>query len=159
MVLPDLLFKYKALNSKEDLIRIIDILKNHRLYMPTRKQLNDPFECASVSPDVGGVMGASIMYAADEEPSYLESGRDEYRILAMSEECFSPQMWAYYCSDYSGICMGFSPSKSFSSAMPIRYINEQYVYSNEDVYGYDLILEAVEKGLLIKQKEWSHEKE
>lgn len=77
MLLPDLLFKYKALNTKEDLIRTIDIIKNHRLYMPYRKQLNDPFESVAVSPTGEAVMGASIMYAADEEPTYLENGRDE----------------------------------------------------------------------------------
>ena len=102
-------------------MRTIDIIKNHRLYMPYRKQLNDPFESVAVSPTGEAVMGASIMYAADEEPTYLENGRDEYRILALSEECFSPQMWAYYCSDYSGICIGFIPNRSFLCAKPIRY--------------------------------------
>ena len=159
MVLPDLLFKYKALNTKEDLIRIIDILKNNRLYLPTRKQLNDPFECVSVSPAAEGVMGSGIMYAADEEPAFWENGRDEYKILAMSEECFSPQMWAYYCSDYSGICLGFLSNNSFSTARPVRYTDEQYTYTNGDLYGPDLVLKSVEKGLLIKQQEWSHEKE
>lgn len=159
MLLPDLLFKYKALNTKEDLIRTIDIIKNHRLYMPYRKQLNDPFESVAVSPTGEAVMGASIMYAADEEPTYLENGRDEYRILALSEECFSPQMWAYYCSDYSGICMGFIPNRSFLCAKPIIYTNKQYSYNEEDVFGYDLVLGAVEKSLFIKQREWSHEKE
>ncbi len=38
MLLPDLLFKYKALNTKEDLIRTIDIIKNHRLYNVVYKE-------------------------------------------------------------------------------------------------------------------------
>ena len=158
MLLPDMFFKYKALNTKEDLIRTIDIITNGRLYMPYRKQVNDPFECTSVSPAIYGVMGSSLMYAADMEPSFLQNRRDGYRLLSLSEECFSPQMWAYYCSDYTGLCMGFVSSESFSAAKPVIYTNTHY--TNTDHSGSkDIVTESVEEALFIKQSEWRHEKE
>lgn len=158
MLLPNMFFKYKALNTKEDLIRTIDIINNNRLYMPCRKQVNDPFECTSVTPKVEGVMGMGTMYAADLEPNFLEDGRDRFRLLSFSEECFSPQMWAYYCSDYTGLCFGFVASESFAKAKAVKYTNTHYLYSDKSM-GPSMVRESVREALFIKQDEWRHEKE
>ena len=32
--IPDFIFKYKGINTKEDLVRLIDIINNQRIYMP-----------------------------------------------------------------------------------------------------------------------------
>lgn len=35
---PQIFYKYKGIHTKEDLVRVVDIIKNHRIFMPTYDQ-------------------------------------------------------------------------------------------------------------------------
>ena len=104
---PKLFFKFKSLASGNSLSRLDDILTNNRLFFPDRRQLNDPFEGLVCKLNASGYAGASIAAAIDSEGAALGPKRDEFRILALSSNCFSPLMWAHYGDECKGICLCF----------------------------------------------------
>lgn len=123
-MIPNLVFKYKSINSTEDLLRIIDIFKNRRLFFPNRTQLNDPLEGQSVDTCLG--YAGSWRYSTyDEEDPYVAAELNQYRILSLSEDGFSPQLWAHYGGTYSGICLCFKTDGVFSKMKPVQYITGQ----------------------------------
>lgn len=133
--IPEIVFKYKSINSPEDLVRICDILKNNRMYMPKLKELNDPLE-SCVTKWLGNI---------DERAKKLES----YRVLSLSAEPLLSTMWAYYANNYSGVCFGFKTKNKFSNIEKVNYFDKQ---------------EAVEwefcsNCLYKKGKAWKHEAE
>ena len=63
---PSIIFKYRPLNSLEDIRRFFQIINNKQLYFPTVEQLNDPFE-GILCPRAFGVAGQSLRFYADED--------------------------------------------------------------------------------------------
>ena len=152
--MPELLFKYRPLVTKEDVIRIYDVFHNNRLYYPKISQLNDPLEGTGASIHLG-YAGSTFSYITDTDLTPVQSEKELYRILSFSSDCFSPQMWAYYCANYNGICLGFSGSKSFASVQPVIY-NDQ----KEEIGIIEPnIPAAVLSALLKKQSGWIVENE
>ena len=64
---PTYLYKYKAISSITDLSRVLAIIRDSSIYMPTYDQLNDPLEGAGYNISMPGWAGASILEAADME--------------------------------------------------------------------------------------------
>lgn len=154
---PKLIFKYRALSNQEDINRFQDIIKNHRLYLPTVYQLNDPFEGKiDISP---GIMGDFIRRAMDIDLYPTRIVKHNTRVLALSEDCFSPLLWAYYCNDYHGACLCYKTDKSFSTINPVKYSESIEVGNGEIVNGYKRVLELIKDSLFIKQKDWEYERE
>ena len=50
---PTYFFKYKAVNTLQEISRVNDIIEKNRIYMPTVDQLNDPFEGSTMKGPVG----------------------------------------------------------------------------------------------------------
>ena len=154
LVVPELLFKYKPLITKEDVVRIYDVFHNSRLYFPKISQLNDPLEATGVSMHLA-YAGSSFSLLEDRDYIPVQSEKELYRILSFSSDCFSPQMWAYYCANYNGVCLGFSSSNSLSSVQPVNYSDRQ-----EEISEIDPKLSTVlSSALLKKQSGWIAEKE
>ena len=153
MEIPKLVFKYKSVHTKDDLLFTLDILKKHRLYFPNRTVLNDPLEGKGIgiSPGYAGCWRYAVY---DDEDPVVDSLMNQYRILSLSEDGFSPQLWAHYGRVYSGICFGFRTSASFSSIRPVQYIAEQQgitIHCSETAQ-YD-------DHFLFKHIGWAYEKE
>ena len=129
---PKLLFKFRALTTKTDLIRLVDILENNRLFFPTRKNINDPFELGRTTIQYGGYMGAWQYLQYQREEPMVSEKRERYHFLSLSEDCFSPQLWAYYADTYTGVCLCYSTEKSFRMAKPVVYSSEQRALSEYD---------------------------
>lgn len=154
---PNLIFKYRALSSREDIDRFYDILKYSRLYLPTIPQVNDPFEGKI---DISaGVAGDSIRRAMDIDFFVVRECKEHTRLLALSEDCFSPQLWAYYCNNYCGVCLCYYTGKTFSRIQPVSYpeiIEDDgpvTPVSRKQIY--DLV-----KGCMFRKQEgWRYEKE
>ena len=149
--LPKYFFKYLSLGSKENLIRVCDIFFENHIYLPNKMQLNDPFEGQSdyLSAGYGGFAGVSIYAAADMNHPVIEEEQKKYKILSLSSDGFSPQLWAYYAGNYEGLCICFKSEKSFSIAKKINYVKERTNYS------FDNMIECFyEKG-----EGWKYEKE
>ena len=157
------LFKFRPVETVEQLIRVIDSINKNRMFFPNYKNLNDPLESSGVLINLSGYAGKSIIEAADDEDSIVHNIRNEYRILALTENCFSPIMWAHYANGYKGVCIGYWKSDTFSSAQKIEYIEKQQCAKNADKNGCvddndDLEL-AVCDSFFYKHSAWSYEKE
>lgn len=154
MEFPKLIFKYKSLSGVKSRDYTLDILKNHRLFLPKRCDLNDPME-GCYTPVFCGIAGASIYESTDEESYFLKEERDKYKILSFSATCFSPQMWAYYTDSYTGICVGFKNTKSFKNLTKVKYTNKRRIPINNPI-DLDSIVRADYR---LKHIDWSHERE
>lgn len=157
-----LLFKYKPINSKDQLDRIIDSINNNRLFFPDYKKLNDPLESSGYVIELAGYAGKGAISAVDGEDRFVAERRQQYKILSLTENCFSPSMWAHYTSEYNGICIGYWKKKSFSSARKLTYINEAVQAKTADHLGLvdlDNLDQEVYESFFYKLSDWSYEKE
>lgn len=155
---PELIFKYKALSSKSDILHFLDIINHHRLFFPTVYQLNDPFEgyLSTIHPSVAG---CSIHLSADEEHPIIISLKEEYHILALTDDCFSPQMWALYCQDYSGVCLCYKTSKTFHNVKTLEYKSQAAEIRPFNTENEKELRRLIKKRLLEKQIGWAYEHE
>lgn len=153
-----MLFKYKPMSNDIDLIRIFDIINNKRMYMPKLDQLNDPFEGTGIELfDRGGYAGSSIPRNADIHDGIILDKKEKYRIMSLSAVFNSPQMWAYYCNDYNGICLGFVTDENFSGISKVVYSSnkEPRIYNPESNELEKLLADSLRE----KTVAWKHEKE
>lgn len=152
---PKYLYKYKAINTITDLSRVLSIIRESKIYMPTYDQLNDPLEGAGYNINIPGWAGISILSAADMELTPIEEMKKCFRILSLSTDPVSPQLWAHYANNYHGICLCFSRKGVFKEARRVQYKKKKgkKVDTTKDLE------EAVYKGFFYKQKDWGYEKE
>ncbi len=113
-------------------------------------------EGAGFNINIQGWAGMAISYSADEELSPIEEMKSCFRILALSENPQSPQLWAHYANNYSGICLCFSTIGILSEAKPIRYSDIKH---EKNPRGEKQLKNAVREGFYQKQSGWSYEKE
>ena len=79
---PNIIFKYKPLTTRSDIIRYYDIINHQRIFYPTSLQLNDPFE--GQLPSVGlGAAGGSLLKKADKE--YSQIIVNDFNILTLDD--------------------------------------------------------------------------
>ena len=119
---PELLFKFRSVTTIDQLSRVIDSIDNNRIYFPNYKQLNDPLESSGYIVEVSGYAGKGFKQSVDEEDNVVCQIRSGYKILSLSENCFSPSMWAHYTQEYKGICIGYRMDGEFSAARKIEYL-------------------------------------
>lgn len=161
-VFPNLFFKFRSLSGEKRIERVLEIIDKHELYFPSRGELNDPFEAVGNRFEIrgGGYAGKSISIAADDELSPLANTRDNYRILSLSEDCFSPLMWGLYADSGTGVCLCFRTGNNFSIAKKVEYPDsDNPFFSEEKDVDIDDIEEAVREDLLLKSHDWLYEKE
>lgn len=152
---PKYLYKYKGINSIEDLSRVLSIIKESKIYMPTYDQLNDPLEGAGYNISIPTWAGISILSAADMELPPIEEMKKRFRILSLSTDPVSPQLWAHYANNYNGICLCFSRDGVFKEAKRVLYSQKRHKKALTDKE----LEDAVHRGFFYKQKEWKYEKE
>lgn len=141
--IPPLIFKFRSLDDRKLIKRAIEIIKGKKFYMPTRKQLNDPFE------------GGNVKYISPENIGEFNDKINKSRILALSRNCFSAPLWAHYASECTGICFGFHTDKSFNCIQKIVYadtIEKKQWFSTE-------INDAINREFIYKYKDWEYEDE
>lgn len=150
----EIYYKYKAIRDLIDLDRILDIINNKRIYMPSFDELNDPFESYLVNFDLS-YAGASISNAAGERPAFIDEIFKPYGILALTDNCKNQVMWASYSNMYKGICLGF---KDLPNVKPINYIEQTNSIPKLDS---DNIIDDkdIENILMSKYNNWKYEQE
>lgn len=156
--IPKIIYKYKPMITRDDVIRFFDLIANHRIFLPYINQLNDPFEC--IMSDVSfGTAGSSISRAMDKDHQYVVKRKGEIQILALSEDCCSPQLWAYYCGDYNGVCLCFKTNKTFHDIKKVNYV--QNIASGEMVIAGNPadVERLITQRLFLKQEGWQYEHE
>lgn len=150
------LYKYKALATACDIIRICDIIENHRIYLPKYLSLNDPFEGSGINLKLRtGYAGCSMSDIYDTEYSVFAYEKEKYKILSLSELPDSPQLWAHYSGNYTGCSLIFNVTGPFSQAKKVKYIKERPA----PIYTDSLTDKILEEEFFIKSWGWSYEKE
>lgn len=156
--IPKVIYKYKPMTSRDDIIRFFDLIENRRIYLPYINQLNDPFEC--IMSDVSfGTAGSSISRALDIDHQYVVKRKGEIQVLALSEDCCSPQLWAYYCGDYNGVCLCFKTDKTFQNIKKVNYVQKIASDEMEIAGNTDDADRLITKRLFLKQEGWQYEHE
>lgn len=175
---PKYLYKYKSLSTdftdvdfdttpfndfvkRKDLscTRLIDIIENEEIYVPTRQELNDPLEGAALPKMRFAVMGSWYPIAMHRLHHIVENYFDKYRILSLTKNPVSPQMWAHYAGNYSGVCIQFSTENTvFDQALPIEYNAEKPdgMLFEPDPEEIDML---VRESIFKKSKSWEYEEE
>ena len=166
-----LLFKYKSLNSIEDFDRLMQILVEHKIWLVKPSKLNDPFE-GKVLTDPNGkpipklvsnlFSTGGVLYGYDLRCNNSLEKIDEYGVLSLSEVCMSPQLWAHYSNEGTGVCIGFWNNGVFKTAEKITYTNINGEENPEiTVVGDKSLLtdKNIAKSLLVKEHGWKYEHE
>lgn len=158
---PKYLYKYKGIQSIEDLDRLVDIIKNNRIYIPTRTQLNDPMECKYMPNFKFAYAGNSISANAQRVDPIVENVMDKYRVLSLSADGANLQMWAHYANNYSGVCIEFKNIGEISQAKPIQYIDglPHYETYRENEFTESDIKKEVFDSYFRKSGGWKYEAE
>jgi len=154
--IPSIIYKYKGLRTKEDLVRTLDIINNNRLFFPTYTQLNDPFEGSIVNITLDGYAGCSMSLCADEEDVVVKGEKEKYHILVLSQRYDAPLLWAHYANNYDGVCFCFATNNDFKSLKKVEYCparEDIFVYEEDDIRGY------VESSFYKKNQSWNYEDE
>lgn len=154
---PKLIFKYRALSNREDIVRFYDIIKNNRLYLPTIPQVNDPFE-GKIDASFP-VAGDSIRRALDIDFFSVRDCKARTRLLSLSEDCFSAQLWAYYCNNYQGVCLCYKTDNTFSEIQPVKYLESIGINSDFIDPTFKQVYDLIHESMFIKQEGWKYEKE
>lgn len=159
------LYKYRSLetiyDNKGNIIydgvdRCIDIIKNNRLYFPTREQLNDPYE-GIATPIKLGISGEGMFSSLGFIHPYIEGIMNQYRVLSLSGTPLSMQMWAHYAANYKGICFEFGTNGVLGKANKVQYLDKPFeaIYEPDN----DEMEEIIKNNFYYKSKNWQYEEE
>jgi hypothetical protein len=160
---PKVLFKYRPLSTHDDLARVLDIIINQRLYLPTVAQLNDPFEGCSIIIN-GTWAGCSIPITIGELQPPMKEALGKYRVLSLAGRYDSPQMWAHYANGFKGVCLAISTSSLPYSCEKVEYNNEIKHEAGSRLETKECALKdscelIARKSLLRKMESWFYENE
>lgn len=137
---------------------ISEILEEHKLYCPTRNELNDPFEALQFRLYGNAVAGGSLYSSNRELPPHYEELLSKYRILSLTDNAKSPVMWGLYANNYNGVCIGFKTDGTFNNIKHVTYVKE-----NEEVpecwFSDSNLLKIIRDSFYKKFKCWENESE
>lgn len=159
---PKIFFKFRPVSTAEQLARLIHSLNSNTIYFPDYKKLNDPLESAVYMVEAGGYAGCSLTRAADDEDIVIADIKQHYRILSLTDTCFSPSMWAHYANEHKGICIGYWNQGIFSTAQKIDYLPSPIPAESTKEDGnidYEKIETEIRTSFLYKHSDWDHENE
>lgn len=150
------LYKYRSLAGTTGIEYSVDIIKNNRLYFPTRQELNDPYE-GSARPINLAVCGEGNFLAMGCIHPIVENTMNQYRVLSLSGTSKSMQMWAHYASNYNGICFEFCKEGVIGQAKKVEYIESPFEEVRES--DFDDFEEVVKSNFYYKSIGWKYEDE
>lgn len=180
------LCKFRSFATDQQISFAEDILLNHRLYVPLRSELNDPFDCAcdiSVNATDSEKLnrtiqriklenpGISDARARDIAPSkladFIAQGPrlirefiDSIGIISFSERADQQLLWSHYASAHTGICIEFAPNNDtrakFFGQTLLVRYDKERVVPN---FFTDEKEEIVRASLLAKSTDWEYEAE
>ena len=148
-------YKYKSIRDLIDLDRILDIINNKRIYMPSFDELNDPFESYLVNFNLS-YEGANVTQSTIERPSIIDEIFKPYGILSLTDNCRNQAMWASYSNMYKGICLGF---ENLPKVKPIKYIKKTGKIPELNLENININEKDIEKILMSKYTNWKYEQE
>jgi len=148
-------YKYKSIRDLIDLDRILDIINNKRIYMPSFDELNDPFESYLVNFNLS-YSGLNVAELSNERPTIIDEIFKPYGILSLTDNCRNQAMWASYSNMYKGICLGF---ENLPKVKPIKYIKQTSKVPELNLEELKIKDKDIEKILMSKYANWKYEQE
>ena len=167
VVHPFFLYKYKPLPQRllneqdyKQLDYVLEILEDHKLYIPLRDELNDPMESSAVYVSLG-IPGYGWAKECGMLHPTLKDTLDSFRILSLTDSPFITPMWANYANNSHGVCIMFQTYSVLSDVQPVVYTSHPFSVSemNFPVGRRNFFHDAVRDSLLFKEKSWSYEEE
>lgn len=149
------------------------MLGNKNLQFTNASQLNDPFDCHPKLLDYSNVPKRKLQgwipekwWIKKEETDALNK-RNETWLCSFSKVNDSILMWAHYCYNHKGICIGLDLDKVMESVPPMfgslyikpDVIDVEYKSIIERPSGYDNTMSLFYYQWQTKAKEWAYEKE
>lgn len=162
-----ILYKYLDIDGAMCMIR------NKNLQFTNASQLNDPFDCHPKLLDYSKVPGSKLQGWIPEE-WMREKGendalnlRNDTWLCSLSKVNDSLLMWAHYCYNHKGVCIGLDIDKVMESVPPMFgeiylapfVIDVQYRSIIERPDGYYDAPELFKYQWKTKAKEWEYEQE
>lgn len=149
------LYKYKRIKSAIELTRILDIINKKRIYLPSYKELNDPFE-SFMNNIYTCDAGSSILHKAGERRDVVNEAFSKYGILSLTSNCRNQVMWTMYTDYYDGICIGF---ENLENVKKVKYRKDteepKDIYLDDPEFNEQYIVDT----LMEKYDVWEYEDE
>ena len=149
------------------------MLRNHNLQFTHPINLNDPFDCNPSLINFSNVPAAKCKVWSPEFIKLMESQHyknqwEQTWICSLSKTYDNLLMWAHYCQNHQGVCIGLDIMKTNNYLS--RIINGFYI-GVEDVevqyeeiakktdYFHDFLKSFFRYQVATKAKDWAYEKE
>ena len=161
-----ILYKYIDMDGAKCMIR------NQNLQFTNASQLNDPFDCHPKLLDYSNVPERKLQgwipkewWIKKEENDALNLRNDTW-LCSLSKINDSILMWAHYCYNHKGVCIGLDLDKVMKSVPPMfgvvyvkpMVLDVQYKEIIERPSGYNT-LDTFNYQWQTKAKEWEYEQE
>lgn len=168
---PATLFRYRPLGDIGLVKRELEAICGSYLYAPRFEQMNDPMEALFEFPGLDDPMGillpATLLSQFNEILKKTAETARSSGLISMSETHLNYPLWAYYGSNFGGMCLEFDteelaisdlPRDSF---LPIPVIYDSIAPAPITLEGlaFSNPMEIVISRLGQKRAEWQHEKE
>jgi hypothetical protein len=181
------LYKFRPLDTEQDVDRAADIFLNRRLFVASPSSFNDPFDCQTpycfdATPQEK--INRAVARILKEDPSIPEvearrraPGRckaaeteglksfrsfieSEIGVVSLAGILENPLLWAHYASAHTGICIEFCISNVAHVGFFWDTLPVCYQEERPIVSFYRDELEAqLRKSLLTKSQDWAYERE
>lgn len=168
---PANLYRYRPLGDSALLKRELEAICGSYLYAPRFEQMNDPMEALLEFPGLDDPMG--VMFSAPLLAKFnaiLENAAKTARssgLISMSETYLDYPLWAYYGSNFGGMCLEFDTQEIVISdlprdslvPMPVIYDSNAPAPMTFEMLSLSDPMKIVISRLSQKRSEWQHEKE
>ena len=165
--MPRILYKYI------DIVGAKCMLANQNLQFTNAAQLNDPFDCHPKLLDYSNVPKRKLQGGIPEEwwkekkENDALNLRNETWLCSLSKVNDSILMWAHYCYNHKGVCIGLDLDKVMESVPPMfgtihikpLVLDVQYKSIIERPDGYCNTIDLFYYQWQTKAKEWEYEQE
>jgi hypothetical protein len=163
---PKHLYRYRPLDDAL-VDRELNALKDAFLWSPHFAEMNDPmeafYELGGIADPVIDRLLASTGKSTSDMYEMARQVIDNFCLVSFSSDHMNLPMWAYYASNFAGMCLEFSTEKIFvgdfqnERLLPVTYAEAPL--PPIAFHELDAIQPAIESRLSRKRREWQHEKE
>lgn len=168
MTHPDRICRYRPLDATL-LDRELGAIKDAYLFAPPFGAMNDPMEAFYETGGPGDRIVDAMLAPAGKRVKQmydlLTDMIDRFALVSLSSTHLDLPMWAYYASNFSGMCLEFSTTDldigdfQGEQLRPVTYASRALPALTLADMAPERIQEAIIARITRKRAEWAHEKE
>jgi hypothetical protein len=168
---PATLYRYRPLGDNGLVKRELEAICGSYLYAPRFEQMNDPmealFEFPGLNDSMGIILPAQLVARANAILKDTAKTARSSGLISMSETYLDYPLWAYYGSNFGGMCLAFDTKALVISDLPrdslvpvpVRYDSSAPAPITLETLALSDPMKIVISRLSQKRAEWQHEKE